>query len=108
MEKVPNWSLTPRPGKDVEINFLILKFHLPAHIQQCHVEYAFNYIRGCARTDGESVERKWFQSNSESTGTKEMGPGGRHDTLDDTFDQANYKKCISMGKCNFHLITLYF
>jgi hypothetical protein len=56
----------------------------------------------------ERMESQWFQSNSESTGTKEMGPGGRHDTLDDTFDQANYKKCVSMGKHNFQSISLHF
>lgn len=36
-----------------------------------------------ARTDGEEVEREWLHINPVALSTRLMGPGGRHNTLDD-------------------------
>jgi hypothetical protein len=103
MQKFPDWPL--RKGNDVQVNLLIPKFHLPAHVQDCLYTFSFNFGLGCARVDGESLERSWFITNMEATGTKEMGPGGRRDTLDDSFDQANYRKGISLGESVQKLTT---
>jgi hypothetical protein len=43
-------------------------------------------------TDGEGPERAWAGLNRFSSGTREMGPGSRRDTLDDQFGVWNYKK----------------
>ncbi|KAG5635682.1 hypothetical protein H0H81_010420 [Sphagnurus paluster] len=37
------------------------------------------------RTDGEAPKRGWAAVNAVTSSTKEMGPGSRHDTLDDHF-----------------------
>ncbi|KAJ7811528.1 hypothetical protein B0H14DRAFT_3150721 [Mycena olivaceomarginata] len=61
--------------------FLILKFHLPAHIEM----------------DSEMPECSWADTNPLVRSTKEMGPGFRQDTIDDHFNDWNHKKIIVLG-----------
>ncbi|KAG1876673.1 hypothetical protein DFJ58DRAFT_721136 [Suillus subalutaceus] len=79
------------------IIFLVPKFHLPAHIAKCQTSFSFNFIKGVGRTDGEAPERGWADINPIATSTCEMGPGSRRDTLDDHFNDWNWKKICAMG-----------
>jgi len=79
------------------IMYLILKFHLPAHIKKCNLLFSFNLTPGVGRTDGEAPERGWSDINPVAQSTKEMGPGSRRDTLDDHFNDWNWKKIINFG-----------
>ena len=81
----------------LNITFLVPKFHLPAHIQRCQLDYSFNLIPGVGRTDGEAPERGWADSNAMAASTREMGPGSRRDTLDDHFGDRNWAKITHMG-----------
>ncbi|KAG2054496.1 hypothetical protein BDR06DRAFT_1049485 [Suillus hirtellus] len=93
------------------IVFLIPKFHLPAHIAKCQTSFSFNLIKGIGCMDGEAPERGWADINPIATSTREMGPSSRHDTLDDHFNDWNWKKICTMGlifrrKYNFALIKV--
>ena len=77
--------------------FLVLKFHLPAHVEACNLQFSFNLTKGVGRTDGEAPERGWANINPAAQSTKEMGPGTRRDTLDDHFGDWNWKKTIKLG-----------
>ena len=79
------------------ITYLIPKFHLPAHIKKCNLMFSFNLTRRLGRTDGEAPERGWSDINPVAQSTKEMGPGSRCDTLDDHFNDWNWKKIINFG-----------
>ncbi|KAG1878448.1 hypothetical protein C8R48DRAFT_745161 [Suillus tomentosus] len=79
------------------ITFLVPKFHLPAHIARCQTRFSFNFIKGVGRTDGEAPERGWADINPLATSTREMGPGSRQDTIDDHFNDWNWKKVCAMG-----------
>ena len=81
-----------------EIVYLVPKFHLPAHINQCQVNYSFNLIPHVGRTDGEAPERGWAAINAVASSTKEMGPGSRRDTIDDHFGDYNWRKISQIGK----------
>ena len=35
------------------------------------------------------------------TSTREMGPGSRHDTLEDHFGNANWQKLVTLGMCSY-------
>ena len=93
--------------------FLVPKFHLPAHVEACNLQFSFNLTKGVGRTDGEAPERGWANINPAAQSTKEMGPGSRRDTLDDHFGDWNWKKMIKLGKVFFRLhapgqpLTLY-
>ncbi|KAG2033227.1 hypothetical protein BDR03DRAFT_985153 [Suillus americanus] len=80
------------------ITFLVPKFHLPAHVFSCQTIYSFNFIKGVGRTDGKAPEHGWADINPVATSTHEMGPGSRCDTLDDHFNDWNWKKVCLMGK----------
>ncbi|KAG1887397.1 uncharacterized protein F5891DRAFT_1132270 [Suillus fuscotomentosus] len=79
------------------ITFLIPKFHLPAHVAKCQSNFSFNFIKGVGRTDGEAPERGWADINPIATSTHKMGPGSRRDTLDDHFNDWNWKKICAMA-----------
>ncbi|KAG1845269.1 hypothetical protein C8R48DRAFT_750776 [Suillus tomentosus] len=90
------------------ITFLVPKFHLPAHVAKCQSSFSFNFTKGVGRTDGEAPKRGWADINPIATSTREMGPGSRRDTLDDHFNDWNWKKICAMGlifcrKYNFAL-----
>ncbi len=57
--------------------WLIPKFHLPAHIEACNILYSFNLTPYVGQTDGEAPERGWSNINPLATSTQEMGPGAR-------------------------------
>ncbi|KIL55458.1 hypothetical protein M378DRAFT_90872, partial [Amanita muscaria Koide BX008] len=80
-----------------QIQYLVLKFHLPAHIQHCQANYSFNFTPYVGRTDGEAPERGWSAVNAVAGSTKQMGPGSRRDTLDDHFGDYNWRKVTSIA-----------
>ena len=76
-------------GDGKVMTFLVPKFHLPAHIEECNLRFSFNLTRDVGQTDGEAPERGWANANPLATSTKEMGPGARRDALDDHFNDWN-------------------
>ncbi|PBK59521.1 hypothetical protein ARMSODRAFT_991128 [Armillaria solidipes] len=73
------------------------KLHAKAHKMSCQAEHAIGIQDGTGRTDGEGIERTWAVVNALAASTKEMGPGSRHDTLDDHFSYHNFLKLIGFG-----------
>ncbi|KAF6764603.1 hypothetical protein DFP72DRAFT_986468 [Ephemerocybe angulata] len=94
-ERYPENCFTGDHGKDVI--FLVPKFHLPAHVTACQLNFSFNLTPGVGRTDGEAPERGWSISNHLAASTREMGPGNRRDTLDDNFGDLNWTKTVGMA-----------
>ncbi|KAI0054865.1 hypothetical protein BV25DRAFT_1922298 [Artomyces pyxidatus] len=86
------------PFSPTSFDLAVPKFHLPAHTDKCHAPYSYNYKIGVGRTDGEAIERNWSYLNGAASSTKEMGPGARHDTLDDFCGYWNWKKTVGMGE----------
>ncbi|KAJ7457113.1 hypothetical protein FB451DRAFT_1047708 [Mycena latifolia] len=92
-----NEDLMIRGGRKY-MTFLVPKFHLPAHIEACNLRFSFNLTRYVGLTDGEAPERGWADTNPLARSTAEMGPGSRRDTLNDHFNDWNYKKILLLGK----------
>ncbi|KAG2051234.1 hypothetical protein BDR06DRAFT_973945 [Suillus hirtellus] len=80
MSTFPHWYHIKHNQK--AITFLIPKFHLLAHVAKY----------------GEAPECVWADMNSIAMSTCEMGPGLRHNTLDDHFNDWNWKKICAMAK----------
>jgi hypothetical protein len=89
---------------EIEMVFLVPKFHLAAHILKCQETFAFGRCVGVGRTDGEAPERSWALINSMASSTREMGPGSRRDTIDDAFGDTNWRKAIGMGTFSAHCV----
>ncbi|KIK78259.1 hypothetical protein PAXRUDRAFT_36671 [Paxillus rubicundulus Ve08.2h10] len=73
----------------VYIKFLVPKFHLLAHIGLCQTKYLFNFHK--------APKHGWANINPVATSMREMGPGNRHDMLDDHFSNWNWKKVCALG-----------
>lgn len=97
-KRVQTYPTSPLSNNEIDLTFLVPKFHLPAHVEKCQTNYSFNLVPGVGRTDGEAPERGWADINSVATSTKEMGPGSRRDTLDDLFGARNWLKITKICK----------
>lgn len=86
-------------GEGKFVTFLVPKFHLPAHIEECNLRYSFNLTPNVGQTDGEAPERGWANANPLASSTAEMGPGSRCDKLNNHFNDVNHKKIIGLGGC---------
>ncbi|KAJ7842104.1 hypothetical protein B0H14DRAFT_3457041 [Mycena olivaceomarginata] len=78
--------------------FLVPKIHLPAHIEECNINFSFNLTPSVGRTDGEAPERGWADANRLANSTSISGPGARRDTLDAHFQYSNWKKITKLDK----------
>ncbi|KAF9489536.1 hypothetical protein BDN71DRAFT_1512056 [Pleurotus eryngii] len=86
-----------RLPEGLALYFAIPKCHCLAHKQECQTPHSLNLMPGVGRTDGEGIERDWAGLNPVANSTKEMGPGGRHDTLDDHIAHHNWRKLAGLG-----------
>lgn len=90
----------------------IPQFHLEAHGRKCYSPYSLRLTQGVGRTEGEAPERGWSILGPAASQTKEMGPGGRHNVLDDICGFSNWRKTIYLGKfeslsCTLHHAHIY-
>ncbi|KAJ7617002.1 hypothetical protein DFH06DRAFT_1012669 [Mycena polygramma] len=92
-------------NKEAFLVFLVPKFHLPAHIEACNLNYSFNLTPNVGQTDGEAPERGWAAANPLASSTKEMGPGARRDTLNEHFNDLNWKKTVALGRTMYRKVT---
>jgi hypothetical protein len=84
------------------LRFGLPVWHAAAHERDCQVTNSLRYQHGMENTDGEGMERGWSRVNGQSSSTKEMGPGNRHDTLDDHFGYHNWQRNIGLGACHHY------
>ncbi|EDQ98095.1 uncharacterized protein LACBIDRAFT_336275 [Laccaria bicolor S238N-H82] len=103
MPKLPKGLHIP---PDVQLDWGIPKCHCPMHKVPCQAPHSLNFKPGVGRTDGEGIERSWAEMNRVANSTKEMGPGSRHDTLDDHFEHHNFRKYVSLGRTLHSRLTL--
>lgn len=82
---------------DRQVTFVIPKFHLEAHGEDCKCAFNLNYTIGAARTCGEGIETGWADTNPAALSTREMSLTYRHEVLDDLFGAINWWKIKTMG-----------
>ena len=84
------------------IAWVVPKFHLAAHRQECRAKFSLNYEPGAGRRDMEGPERTWFGLQGGGS-TKDQGPGYWSDAMDDKFGHRNWSKLIRLGMCSSSL-----
>ncbi|KAG6913527.1 hypothetical protein DXG01_006191 [Tephrocybe rancida] len=85
------WPLQLQLDTGATVTPAIPKLHEPAH-KEIHDKLSMNHVVGAGLTDGECIERIWARHNTLGNSMKGMGPGARHDTLDDHFGFWNWLK----------------
>ncbi|KAM6501762.1 hypothetical protein JOM56_001739 [Amanita muscaria] len=89
MEEFPAYM---RLRSGTEINVGIPSWHINGHGAACRSNFSLGYMKGMGRTCGEEIETSWAQTNALGTSTREMGPGARHETLNDQWGGFNFRK----------------
>lgn len=72
--------------------------HLQNHCEECQYLFSLYFAIGVGRLDGEEAERFWAEVNQLAGSTKQMNPGHRMDTLDDSINDWNITKLLLLGK----------
>ncbi|THU79499.1 hypothetical protein K435DRAFT_697625 [Dendrothele bispora CBS 962.96] len=80
------------------MDYVIPKLHIHGHNLKCQLSFSLNYTLGVGRTDIEGIKRPWANIGPVATSTHEMGPGTRHDTLDDHLHHWNWTKTVALSK----------
>ncbi|EDR03963.1 uncharacterized protein LACBIDRAFT_330859 [Laccaria bicolor S238N-H82] len=89
----------------IAVEWGIPKCHCPMHKVPCQAPHSLNFKSGVGRTDGKGIEQSWAELNRVANSTKEMGPGSRHDMLDDHLGHHNFRKYVALGTLSLHLAT---
>lgn len=80
--------------ENLSLEAVIPRWHINGHGENCKTEFSFNYADGVGRTCGEDVESGWSHVNQLGTSIREMGPGARHETLNDHWGGWNWQKIV--------------
>lgn len=97
----------PRLNAIFQLRFVIPKLHIHGHTLNCQRTFSLNYLPGAGRTDSEGVEQPWASVGLVATSTREMGPGSRHDCLDDHWGYWNWQKLVGLGAFFFWMLHLF-
>lgn len=96
-ERIEDMPKKFKPFRKVSFRFAVPKCHLPGHKLPCQPPHSLNLLDGVGWTDGEGIEHGWSGFNGLAASTKEMGPGSRHDTIDDHISHHNWQKNVLLG-----------
>ncbi|KAI9067504.1 hypothetical protein FKP32DRAFT_1563686 [Trametes sanguinea] len=84
------------PVPQGSVMYVIPKLHFGSHERLGHSKFSLNYRVGCARTDGEGIERRWWWMQPIANSTKVMGPGMRQGMLEDQWGYSNWRKTVDL------------
>ncbi|KAI9058883.1 hypothetical protein FKP32DRAFT_1606369 [Trametes sanguinea] len=84
------------PLPEGTVMYVIPKLHYSSHQQLGHSKFSLNYRVGCARTDSEGIERRWWWLQPIANSTKVMGPGMRQGVLEDQWGYSNWRKTVDL------------
>lgn len=108
-QRMENWPEHLRINPLVKIVPAIPDLHMGGHPEKGHSVLSLRNITRIGKIEGEGVERNWHDENAAAPSTSRMGPGTRHDVLDDNFGSSNHRRRKNMGKhhslSHFHLST---
>lgn len=82
---------------DMEIVFVVPKFHLGAHGDDCKGRFNLNFTCGAGRTCGEGVEAGWADMNAIGVFTREQSAAHRREVIEDFMQAINFRKIRTMG-----------
>ena len=84
---------------NIEIAVTIPGWHINGHGKACKTDFCLSYMDGVGRTCGEDIETSWAHTNALGPSVREMGPGSRHETLNDHWSGWNFHKIVGFRKC---------
>ena len=86
-----------RIREDVKVDVGVPGWHIKGHGKKCQDDYNLGYMKGTGRTCGEEIEVSWSHTNPLAASVHEMGPGARHETLNDHWIGWNFRKVVGLS-----------
>ena len=80
-----------------KLDVAIPSWHINGHGANCQNNFNLAYMKGAGRTCGDEIEGSWSHTNPLATSVREMGPGARHETLDDHWNGWNFWKVVGLS-----------
>lgn len=81
----------------VEVRAAVPSFHIRAHGADCQQLFSLAFMLWVGHTIGEEIETGWAHMNQVGTSVMEMGPGHRHEVLNDHWGGWNFQKIITFS-----------
>ena len=97
LSRISTYPEALRIAFDGEVRYAIPMYHFRAHKEKDHNKYSLHLMEGVGRSCGEGIERNWPKHEETAASTREMGPGSRHDVLEDHFGYANWRMYTNLG-----------
>ena len=88
------------------MRWAIGKLHWYSHKQEGHSRYSLNWMPGVGRSDGEGIERRWWDIQPIANSVKMMGPGARQAFLNDHWGYVNWRKTVNLSE-SYLVLTLF-
>jgi len=89
------------------VDIAIPGWHINGHGPPCKSNFNLSYVVGAGRTCGEEVETGWAHTNALGTSVREMGPGARHETLNDHWNAWNFHKVVGLRTSTFFNVACF-
>ena len=86
-----------RIREDVKVDIGVPGWHIKGRGKKCQDDYNLGYMKGTGRTCGEEIEASWSHTNPLAASVREMGPGARHETLNDHWIGWNFRKVVGLS-----------
>ncbi|THU93544.1 hypothetical protein K435DRAFT_903555 [Dendrothele bispora CBS 962.96] len=81
----------------LQLHYMIGKFHLGGHKEDCWAMHTLDLLLGSGRQDGEILETLWAGLNKSKSTVRAMAGASRQEFLDDLMQDSNWKKLIDGG-----------
>ena len=88
------------------MRWVIGKLHWYSHKQEGHSRYSLNWMPGVGWSDGEGIERRWWDIQPIANSVKMMGPGARQAFLNDHWGYVNWRKTVNVSE-SYLVLTLF-
>lgn len=98
LKRMAEFPVEMQINPDIVVDVAIPTWHINGHGDNCKNNFSLSYMPGAGRTCGEDVETTWAHTNALGPSVREMGPGARHETLNDHWNGWNFRKIIGFRK----------
>lgn len=94
-KRMETYPETMKINPNTIVDVAIPTWHINGHGDNCKNNFSLSYMPGVGRTCGEDVETSWAHTNALGPSVREMGPGARHETLNDHWNGWNFRKIVN-------------
>lgn len=86
------------PWPKIDLDVVVGKFHLGAHVEECFTKYSPNFVLGAGEINSENLEPLWSNLNKSFPAMRGMSDSYWRECMDWLMNESNWEKLISIGE----------